>query len=510
MMSSIPKVLIVGSGGNAIAVVSRLLEAGITDYRVITAHGEYGGAWWVNTYPGCGVDTPALDYQLECALGTPWSREFPMQPEILAYFQSVARKLGMYERTEFDIEMTSCRWDEEVGAWVLETSKGRRLGRHLILATGFLDDAVSNIIPGYESFKGRYFHSQHWPSDYTGANDRIAVVGAGSSALQIVPAMQKVAKTVVVFQRTPNWILPQKQRIFTEAERQDLATNIERIQRERKRNEDGRRAGYRADLQLDPGVDRAAHWAKITAEALRFLESEVADPKLRALLTPDYNFGCKRPGMSDDWYRSLQQPNVELVPEAASAITETGVVSRSGRTFEVDAVVMATGFRWGTSILDRVIRRDGKTVAEAQGGHVRAYKGIQVSMCPNLFLVGGGPNGRAKSLGGLRTGEIASQYIVAAIRHMERAGVPALEVLERAETAWKRRADEINARGAYSSGECTNYVTDSFGNNMADWPGDDLDQLKQHTIFVAEDYQGPEEGVLKSEDYQEPEEGVLK
>lgn len=491
MSNPIEKVLIVGSGGNSIAVAARLAEAGITDYRVITAHGDYGGAWWINRYPGCGVDTPALDYQLECALGTPWSREFPMQPEILSYFQGVARKLGMYERTEFGIEMTSCRWDEDQKAWAVETTKGTRWARHLVLATGFLDDAVSDVIPGYEKFRGRYFHSQHWPSQYTGEGDRIAVIGTGSSGLQIVPAMQKVAKQVVAFQRTPNWILPQNQRIFSEEEREELATNIDRIRTERKKNEDGRRAGYRADLQLDPGVDRDAHWEKITAEALRFLEQEVPDPELRKILTPDYNFGCKRPGMSDDWYAALQQSNVQLIPEAAAEITENGVISRSGQSFEVDTIVMATGFRWGTSILDRVVRRDGKIVSQAQAGHPRAYKGIQVSMCPNLYLIGGAPNGRAKSLGGLRTGEIASNYIVEVINHMDRTGVPALEVLEEFELEWKKRADEINARGAYSSGECTNYLTDDFGNNMADWPGDDLDQIEQHTSFVAEHYREP-------------------
>ncbi|APZ50770.1 flavin-containing monooxygenase [Salipiger abyssi] len=490
-MTEIENVLIVGSGGNAIAVAARLAEAGITDYRVITAHGDYGGAWWVNRYPGCGVDTPALDYQLECALGTPWTREFPMQPEILAYFQKVARDLGMYERTEFEVEMTSCRWDEARAAWEVETTRGPRRARHLILATGFLDDAVSNVIPGYDSFRGRYFHSQHWPSGYTGEGDRIAVIGSGSSGLQIVPAMQRAGAEVVVFQRTPNWILPQNQKVFTEEERAFIATNIDHIRKKRRENEEWRRAGYRADLELDPDADREAMFAEIEAQALAFLEQEVPDPELRKLLTPDYNFGCKRPGMSDDWFRALQQPNVELVPEAASAITEDGVVSRSGRAFEVDTIVMATGFRWGTSILDRVQRRDGLSVAEAQGGHPRAYKGIQVSMCPNLFLVGGGPNGRAKSLGGLRTGEIASHYIVTAIAHMEHAGVAALEVLEEAETEWKQRADTINARGAYSSGQCTNYLTDDFGNNMADWPGDDLDQIAQHTVFVAEHYREP-------------------
>lgn len=490
-MTQIAKILVVGSGGNAIAIAARLAEAGITDYHVITAHGDYGGAWWVNRYPGCGVDTPALDYQLECALGTPWTRAFPLQPEILAYFQDVARKLGMYERTEFNIEMLACRWVDDENAWAVETTHGTRWARHLILATGFLDDAVSNVVPGYDAFRGRYFHSQHWPSGYTGEGDRIAVIGTGSSALQIVPAMQNVAREVVVFQRTPNWILPQNQKIFTEAERKELATNIEHIRHERKANADRRRVGYRADMKLDPDLDREAFVEEYTAEALRFLEQEVPDPELRRILTPDYNFGCKRPGMSDEWFRSLQQPNVELVPEAARAITEDSVVSNSGRAFNVDTIVMATGFRWGTSILDRIVRRDGRTVAEVQAGHPRAYKGIQVSMCPNLYLVGGGPNGRAKSLGGLRTGEIASHYIVAAIEYMDRAGVSALEVLEEAETEWKRQADEITARGAYSSGQCTNYLTDDFGNNMADWPGDDLDQLEQHTTFVAKHYREP-------------------
>lgn len=497
-MDEIRQVLMVGSGGNSVAIAARLNEADI-DFHVITAHSDYGGAWWANTYPGCGVDTPALNYQLECALGTPWTRSHPEQGEILAYFQRVAREQGMYERTDFDTEMTSCRWDGERDHWIVDTSKGEYRSHHLILATGFLDTAITDAVPGSERFRGRYFHSQEWPEGYTGDGDRIAVLGTGSSGIQIVPSMQPVAESVVVFQRSPNWILPKKQHVFTDDERELLTTDLDGIRRQREENAAAYRDAVHADKLNEPVLGFRSG-QKAMEEALRFLEEEVADPELRALLTPDFNFACKRPGFSDDYFRALQEPNVELVPEAAAEITEDGVVAHSGRLVEVDTIVLATGFRWGTNILERVIRRDGQPVAAAQSGHPRAYKGIQVSQCPNLYLIGGGPNGRAHSImSGLRTGEIASNYVVMMIERMETMGVSALEVTEAAETEWKRRADEINARGSAMTGECTNYITDDHGCNMADWPGDDVDHIRQHTTFVAEHYCEPDRAPLADE-----------
>ncbi|MBU1803065.1 MAG: NAD(P)/FAD-dependent oxidoreductase [Actinobacteria bacterium] len=490
-MDNSSKILIVGSGGNAIAIAAQLQKSGMTDYRIITAHSEFGGAWHINRYPGCGVDTNAFTYQLEIALGTPWTTTHPKQPEILGYFVKVAHDLGLHDKTDFETEMTACSWNTADNAWVVDTTNGQYHCQHLVLATGFLNQRVENTVPGQDLFERRIFHSQQWPDEYTGAGDRIAVVGSGSSALQIVPAVQPDAESLVVFQRTPTWILPKNERVFSEEEQRRLGQDLNWVLEQRAMQYSERRAAVQAlNLEPDPA------WAEAMQETgLRFLEEQVSDPKLREILTPDHNFGCKRRGLSDNWYSALQKPNVELVPEAAAKITATEITSQSGRSFEVDTIVLCTGFRWGTEILDRVYRRDGQSVAEAQGGHPRSYKGVNVSKCPNLWLLGGpAPNGRSQHEG-LRTGELASFYIVNAIERMESLGVPALEVREEAEAEWKRQADEVLSKGAATSGECSNYITDRFGCNMADWPGDDQHQTSQMSAFVEDDYVEPLEGV---------------
>ncbi|WP_416972137.1 flavin-containing monooxygenase [Streptomyces sp. 4F14] len=488
-MSQNSKVLIVGSGGNAIAIAARLQQEGI-DYRIITAHSEFGGTWFINRYPGCGVDTPAAIYQFGFALNANWSHTYPAQSEVYEYLCSLAKDYRLYEKTDFNTEMTACSWDSEAQSWAVDTtSNGRYFAQHLVLATGFLDVPIDGRIPGRDVFTGRIFHSQQWPEGYTGQGDRMAVVGSGSSALQIVPAMQAVAASVKVFQRTPTWVMPMNNHTFSEDERQQFAANQDLLLQART-EEDARRSSFFRTLN-GSGPERDAQLEIMTAKALQYLEEQVPDPELRKLLTPDHNLGCKRPGHSDKWYQALQQPNVELVPEAAAEITEREIISLSGRSFEVDTIVLATGFHWGTHILNRVHRRDGQSVADAQAGHPRAYKGLMVSQCPNLYLVGGsGPNCRTAG-NGLRTGEITSSYVVKSIEYMDKIGVRALEVREEAETAWKRRADEVNATGVSSTGECTNYVSDKFGNNMADWPGDERDQTAAMNQFVAGDYQEP-------------------
>ena len=485
-MTRVSKVLVVGSGGNAISAAVRLWQAGVSGCRIITAHSDFGGAWFANRYPGCGTDTIGFAYQLECALGAPWSSTYPNQPELLDYFRKVARDFGLYGYADFETEMTSCSWDSDALRWAVDTTQGRYFCQHLVLATGFLDQPIESTIPGAHIFGGRTFHSQHWPDGYTGEGDRIAVVGSGSSAIQIVPAMQAIARSVKAFQRTPTWVIPKDERHFSDEERERWTNDLDLLREERAKIDEQRKLAAKGRLGADPAFLDA-----MQAKALHFLEDQVKDPELRKLLTPDHNFGCKRRLVSDDWYWSLQQPNVELVPEAAARITADAIISQSGRRFTVDTIVLATGYRWGTQILDRVQRRDGQSVSQAQAGHPRAYKSIMVSKCPNLYLVGGpAPNGRSGG-DGLRTGEIVSPYIVAAITHMDRAGVRALEVREEAETEWKRRADEVLAKGPATSGQCTNYITDKLGCNMAEWPGDYEHQMRQMSCFIAEDYQEP-------------------
>lgn len=472
------RVLIVGSGGNGIATAVCLQQAGITDFRILTKHDEFGGTWYQNTYPGCAVDVPSSAYQLGCSLTDQWTATHASQAELAKYLQQVATDFGLYERTHFRTELLSAEWVDDRRRWSVTTNNGIYTADVLILVTGFLEEPSVPKINGATEFGGRIFHSSLWPRGYTGQGDRVAVVGTGSSSLQIVPAMQKVASSVVVFQRTPQWILPKEYRQFTEEERRQLQEPevLHKVRDEVRRNmEQMWSAVFVGD---DPEVAAA-----VEAEARKHLESQVIDPELRRLITPTHRLGCKRQGISDDYYPALQAENVQLVPEAAVKINGSTIVSASGRSFEVDTIVLATGFNFGGSILSRIKRRDGVTVGDYQQGHPRAYKAVTVCGCPNLFLVGGaGPNGQ--SWNGLGAGEIVGGYIAKALTWMRENGIEAIEVLEAAELSWKRNADAILARGASIAGGCgANYSLDEHGYNKAAWPGTESNMRRELSVF---------------------------
>ena len=459
-------ILIVGSGGNAIALAALLAGAGYDDLAIMTKDVDFGGAWLQNTYPGCEVDSPSLVYQFEFDENLRWSSMFARQPELLNYLRDVADRHDLYRRTMFDTELLDAHWAHDEQCWIVESAHEIVTAAVLILATGFLEEPVIPDISGMDSFGGRIFHSSQWPARYTGAGDRVAVVGSGSSAIQIVPALAPLAVEVIQFQRTPTWLFPK-------GNRQLPAEEIDMLERSpAERNARLIEALEEEECNWSAiflGLDDAAA-KEYERSSLEFLHGQIAAPELRALLTPDHPIGCKRPLVSDNYYASLNAPNVTLVPSAVVSMTPGRVMTAGGDGFEVDTVVLATGFYFGGHILNRVHRRDGQTVAERQQGHPRAYKAISVSGCPNLFLVGGSaPNGQIWN--GLFPGQAAAHYIIGALDHMRARGLSALEVREDAEEGWKTEADALLDCGPTVMGGCINYSQDATGHNKAAWPG---------------------------------------
>ncbi len=477
------RILIVGSGGNAIALAVLLAHAGHDDISIMTKHFDFGGAWLQNTYPGCEVDSPSSVYQFEFDPNPRWSSIFVGQPELLDYLRDVARRNGLYERTMFDTELLDAHWSHERRCWLIESTQGTASADVLILATGFLEEPVIQQISGMDSFGVRIFHSSRWPAGYTGAADRVAVVGSGSSAIQIVPALTPHAAEVIQFQRTPTWVFPKRNRRLS-AEEMDMLERspAERQARLAEAQSEEERNWSAIFLALDDVAAR--EYEQLSRE---FLHDQIADSQVRAHLTPDHPIGCKRPLVSDDYYASLNAPNVMLVPSAVESIGPRCVTTADGDRFEVDVIVLATGFYFGGHILDRVHRRDGQSVAARQQGRPRAYKAISVSGCPNLFLVGGAaPNGQIWN--GLFPGQAAAPYIIGALDHLRAQDLVAIEVGEQAESDWKAQADELLDRGPTVIGGCHNYSQDDTGRNKAAWPGS-LESLRAaHAKFDPTDY----------------------
>jgi cation diffusion facilitator CzcD-associated flavoprotein CzcO len=474
------RILIVGSGGNGISPAVYLTKAGIEDFHIITKHDDFGGTWYQNRYPGCATDVPVMVYQFSYALSADWQSTHGSQQELATYMQRVARQYGLYGKTDFNTELLEAHWLADRNVWRVVTNRAIYHAQFLVPATGFLEEPVLPKLPGIESFRGRVFHSSMWPKAYDGRDERVAVIGTGSSALQIVPALQATASQVYVFQRTPNYLLPLNRRYFGEQERG--ARSKSDLQAEWLEWVDFHEKGWTRVIGGDlPAVD------EVRGKSLAYLAAIVTNPDLRRKLTPDFEFGCKRTGLSDSYYESLQQPNVELVAEGVTAVTPDRVITSSGLEFQVDTIVLATGFTFGGSILSRIKRRDGVTVAEYQHGHPRAYKSVSVAGCPNLFLVGGaGPNGQVWN--GLAPGEFVPTYLMSAMQYMDEFEIAAMEVDEAAELEWKRKADEVLAKGATVSGGCANYSLDQHGFNKAAWPGTMREMQRALSKFDASVY----------------------
>lgn len=457
------KVLIVGSGGNGISPAAYLTMNGETDFHIITKHNDFGGAWLQNGYPGCEVDSPSAVYQLSYFPYSGWSTQYAKQPEVRDYLRRAAAHFGLYERTSFGCELLYARWSEYELCWVVDSTKGEWRADFLVLATGFLEEPVFPKIEGVGDFTGQIFHTSHWPEGYTGSGDRVAVLGTGSSGIQVIAELQKVAAHVTVFQRTAAWVIPKPNPHIDDAERASYHRAVLESSQLQGDIFETLEDGW-SSVHLGQDIDRFERIAR------DYLHEQVPPGPLRDALTPNHRYGCKRPLRSSEYLWAVQQPNVTLVPMGASRITSNSVFATDGAEYKVDTIVMATGFVFGGTILNRIHRRDGQTVAQYHRGHPRAYKSVSLSGCPNLILAGGpAPNGQI--FNGLYSGEAAGKYLVTMMQTMASNGIRAMEVTQSAEDEWKKNADNILRRGSTVSGGCANYSQDSEGNNKAAWPG---------------------------------------
>ncbi|WP_205696475.1 NAD(P)/FAD-dependent oxidoreductase [Conexibacter sp. SYSU D00693] len=383
------EVLIIGAGLAGIAAGVRLRRAGIDDFVLLEAAGEVGGTWRTNTYPGIAVDVPSFQYQLSTDLHPGWSRVFAPGHEIKAYAEEVVDRHGLRERIRFGTRAAHARFDEDDDLWRVELDGGEQLSaRFLIPATGGLTTPRMPDIAGIEGFRGTAIHTARWDHDHDLTGERVAVIGTGATAVQLVPAIADRVRVLHVFQRTPIWVLPKADRDLSR-----LRRVFERVPGATR----GARALFTALAEV-PFVLTTAYHRQVpqlaqAMEALgrKHLRAQVPDdPELRARLTPRYGFGCKRPSVSNHYLRTFTKPQVELVTDPIERITPTGVRTATGRDVEVDTIVFATGYfttEPGNLPTVPVAGIGGQDLnAFWQEHRFQAYEGVAVPGFPNLFL----------------------------------------------------------------------------------------------------------------------------
>jgi cation diffusion facilitator CzcD-associated flavoprotein CzcO len=459
-------VLICGSGFAGLGLAIRLAQRGHNDYLVIERGREVGGTWRDNTYPGAACDVPSHVYSFSFELNPNWSRSFSPQSEIQDYLRATAEKYGVLDRCLFETAMTCAQWDEGAQVWRIETTAGVFTADVFVPAVGSLAEPALPDIPGIGSFAGEIFHSARWNHDADLDGKRVAVIGTGASAIQVVPAIADRVAHLDVYQRTPPWIMPRHDRDYPRLEKlaYRYLPGVQRLAREAIY---WGREVYVLGFAFEPKIMRAAQRV-----ATKHIGAQIADPQLRARVTPDWQIGCKRILLSNDWYPTLQKPNVDLVTDGIAEVRPNAVVTRDGTVREVDAIVLATGFHATDSPTFELIHdAAGRSLASSWSEHgMQAYKGASVSGFPNMMFVIG-PNTGLGHTSMVFMAESHINYVLSALDEMRRHGLATFDVRDEVQDEYNTKLQRRMKRTIWTRGGCASWYIDAHGNNTTLWPG---------------------------------------
>ncbi len=464
------EVVILGAGMSGLCTAVALRRARRDDFVVIEQSEGLGGTWWDNRYPGAHVDVPAPLYSFSFAANPRWTRRFAAAPEIQAYMQEVARRFGLGPHLRFGQRIERAVFDERDGRWTIHLADGRTLrARHFVCSTGPLSRPRLPDIAGIETFAGRILHSARWEASFDAARQRIAVIGTGSTASQLIPPLAERAARLTVFQRTANWVLPRLDRPYGALDRllarlPPYAVAVRAFWFHAL--EWGRRG-------FDDGTLARRGMLK-SAELL--LTRQIPDDSLRARLRPPYPLGCKRIIYSNDFYRALARPNVALVTEAIERITPHGIVTTDGRDHPIDVLVCATGFDVEHSLAHLDIRgAAGQGLAEAWHDGPQAHLGLTVAGFPNLWLMLG-PNTATGHTSTLLFIEPGVQWVMKAMREQRRRGARWIGVKPAVMAASNERLRQRLGGSVWAG--CRSWYRAADGRIFALWPGFTRDYVR--------------------------------
>ena len=482
-MSKAVDVAIVGSGFSGLGMAIQLKQDGRDDFVVLERADEVGGTWWANTYPDCGCDVPSHLYSFSFALNPAWKETYSRQPEIRDYLIRCADEYGIRPHIRFNSELTDAKWDDATQRWQIESKSGSYNARVLVLAAGALFEPKIPDFPGVDSFQGEKWHSARWNHDYDLKGKRVASVGTGASAIQLVPAIQPDVDKLYVIQRTPPWVFPHTNRDTTSFERR-LYKRFPALQ---KLVRGGIYAGREAFVLGFVKYPKIMKYVEKLARAhMRKGLGERQD--LIDKVTPDYTIGCKRILPSNKWYPALASDNVELVTDGIKEITPTGFVTEDGTEREVDALIFSTGFQVTEMPSSKLVRdANGQTLREHWSGSPQAHRGTAIAGFPNMFLLLG-PNTGLGHSSMVYMAESQIAYVMDALRSMEKQGAQAVELRKQAEDAYNEDLHEKLDGTVWNTG-CSSWYVDDKGRNVTLWPDFTFAFRNQTSKFDADAYE---------------------
>jgi cation diffusion facilitator CzcD-associated flavoprotein CzcO len=454
---------VVGAGFGGVGAAVMLGRAGYDDVTVFERGERVGGVWHHNTYPGAACDVPSHLYEFSFEPNPNWSRRYAPQAEIQAYLEDVARRHGVLDRIRTSTEVKRAVWDGERAKWLLETGAGTHEADVLITACGQLSVPKVPPIPGLDTFDGPAFHTAEWRHDVELSGKRVAVVGTGCSAIQVVPEIQPIVEGVDVYQRSPGWTFPKMDFAYKERTKRlfERFPILQRLDR----------AAIFAFMELGAAGMTRHRWllAPFRAAARRQITSAIDDPELRAKVTPRDEVGCKRLMLTDDWYPTLTKPNVELVTDRIAAVTPAGIRLEDGAERPADVLVLATGFKTHGFVAPmEIVGGAGRTLAEEWADVARAYLGLSVPDFPNMFLLYG-PNTNGGTGSVIYTVEAGMEHVLAALDELARSDARRIELRRQTAEEFDRELRAALAETVWHTG-CTSWYVDENGNDPNQWP----------------------------------------
>lgn len=474
--------LIIGAGFTGLGAAIKLGQAGVDDIVILERAEQVGGTWRDNTYPGAACDIPSLLYSFSFVPNPSWSRAYSPAEEISRHVEDMADRFDLRRHIRFDTEVSGLAFDEDAGEWSVATRAGHTYrARAVVLASGPLSDASFPAIRGLDTYRGHKIHSARWDHDYDLAGKKVAVIGTGASAIQIIPELVKSAGFVKVFQRTPGWVLPRPDAAIAPW-LQQLFTKAPATQRlARQALFWGHEATATALVWNTPLTSLVARLGRA------YLRREVKDPWLRRQLTPDFTPGCKRMLISSDYYPALQQDNCKLIDWPIATMSPVGIRTSDGVEHHLDAIVFATGYDVHlTGPPFPVHGLGGRSLQVEWQGGAQAYKSASAHGYPNLFFMSG-PNSGPGHNSLLVYVEGQLDYAVRAITTILNNDLRYLDVRENVQAAHNARLQRRLTRTTWMSG-CNSWYLTKDGFNASMYPGFATQYLRQMRNFEFSDY----------------------
>lgn len=461
------QVVIIGSGFGGQCAAINLLKAGMQDFCLLERRDFMGGTWCQNSYPGAAVDVQSPLYSISHEPYA-WSQMFAEQAELQQYTNHVIDKYQLRDKTITGCNVTRIEWDADSQRWHVHTEhKGVFVAQFVINASGPLSTPVIPNFKGRDRFAGKTFHTNNWDHSYDYRGKRVAIIGSGASAAQVIPAIADDVGHLHVFQRTPHWVMPRPDYQFSPLQQKLIGNKAlhKAVRTAVYWNLETRVIGFKYSQTLLNLVAQKA--------ALKHIETQITDPKLRAAVTPDYTIGCKRIILSNTLYPALARPNVTLHSKdsAIASMDETGIHTTDGQHVELDLIIYSTGYDATDGVISYpVVGKNGQTLQDVWQEFPRAYLGTTIPNFPNFFVVTG-PNTGIGHTSAIFVIEAQMNYIMQALGAVLAQDKQAIDVSAAAENDYTQMIHREMKKTVWQNGGCQSWYQSKSGHVIAMFPG---------------------------------------